>query len=454
VRFYALTCRRVALAPRSAAQQRFGNVPATKQCESAGAAKQPAPAARAARSAHERLLNAVVELADAHGYAALTVERILREAHASRASFYQYFSSVDDCFWSAYRLHGERLAQRVRAAVSDPGASEAVVLRVLAQEALERPTIARLLFSECLAATPVGLLERDALIARLQREAQPDQSAHTGRLPGGILIGGAFRFLAVWLDDRSLAEDPLVELLDWTGLFNEGPARGRWEAAVSELAPMRSASAPGVRRPAGRVRERIIRAATMLAHEKGVRALTVADISRGAAVSRRSFYNEFANKTAAVSAAYEDAFARALAAFTPAYFSASGWPERVWASGVAFSSFFGREPAISYLGFVECHAMGRAFSARAHANQLSFTLFLAEGHGDTDRVEVSRAGCALTALTIAELACHAARAGPGLLMRRLMPLGVYVALAPFLGCEQAASFVSDRVAEGAGAVAV
>jgi AcrR family transcriptional regulator len=48
-------------------------------------------------SSCDRLLEAVIELAARDGYARLTVEKILVVAGVSRATFYQYFRSADDC---------------------------------------------------------------------------------------------------------------------------------------------------------------------------------------------------------------------------------------------------------------------------------------------------------------------------------------------------------------------
>lgn len=48
------------------------------------------------------------------GYASMTVAKILAAAQVSRATFYQYFTHVDDCFRSAYRHHAARLIEESR----------------------------------------------------------------------------------------------------------------------------------------------------------------------------------------------------------------------------------------------------------------------------------------------------------------------------------------------------
>lgn len=54
-------------------------------------------------SAEQRLLDAVTEACARVSYPDLTVEDLLAGAGVSRATFYQYFSNVEDCFLAAYR---------------------------------------------------------------------------------------------------------------------------------------------------------------------------------------------------------------------------------------------------------------------------------------------------------------------------------------------------------------
>jgi AcrR family transcriptional regulator len=406
------------------------------------------------RGAEERLLDAVVVVSDRAGYGALSVERVLREASVSRASFYQYFSNVADCFWSAYRLQADSLCARVASRVGSVPQPLPAVLEALARDALSSPRVARLLMAEPLAAGPRGLLERDALIGRLgQLAGGVPASASAVDLPLAILIGGCFRFLSMTLEIPDFAEDPCAALREWCQTFARGPGERRWSDRLTpQLTPTPKAPVPPVRGGSAgdaRPRGRIIRATAALVHERGLHAITVADIATAAGVSRRSFYNEFSDRLAAYVGAYEYAFEQGLGLCAPAFFSAEYWPERVWQSARAFTGFLAREPSLCYVGFVESFAAGREFSRRVNETQLAFTLFLEEGyrHGSTG-AGASRAAAALTAVTIAEVGAQAARASPGRFIRGMMPLAVYVALAPFIGSDEAGAFVAGKLTEG------
>ena len=193
------------------------------------------------------------------------------------------------------------------------------------------------------------------------------------------------------------------------------------------------------------MRERIIRGAAHAIHTKGFAGVTVLDIAAAAGVSRRTFYKEFRDKTDAFTSAYEYAFEQTIAACAPAFFSSGDWPERVWASGLAFTGFLAREPEFAHLGFVNCYATGRGFQTRAHDTQLAFTLFLQDGYKQRATSGVLREGCsALTAATIFETAFQACRIAPHQL-RTLQPLAVYIALTPFIGASNAGTFITYKL---------
>jgi AcrR family transcriptional regulator len=195
----------------------------------------------------------------------------------------------------------------------------------------------------------------------------------------------------------------------------------------------------------GTLRERLIGATAAAIRENGYAAMTVADIVAAAHVSRRAFYKEFHSKLDAYEASYEHAFRQTLASCTPAFFSARDWPERVWAGAHAFTGYFSREPLLAHLGFVECYAPGPGFASRAHDTQMAFTLFLEDGYRQSPgAARLPRACSALTMACIFEAAFQASRWGAALHMRRMQPLSVYIALAPFTGADRAGRFVAGK----------
>lgn len=72
-----------------------------------------------ARNQRERLLAAIAECLDEHGYDRATVARISGKAQVSKSDFYRHFASKDECFLSAYDDAVERLRREVVAACSE-----------------------------------------------------------------------------------------------------------------------------------------------------------------------------------------------------------------------------------------------------------------------------------------------------------------------------------------------
>jgi AcrR family transcriptional regulator len=399
-----------------------------------------------------RLLDAVTQVATRDGYARLTVERVLREAGVSRATFYQYFASVDDCFWSAYRRHAEQLEATVAAAARRSEQPQLAMLDALVDLAVSRPDVARVLMREGLAAGRTGLTERDALIARLDHaSAGSVAQAATIDLPATILIGSTFGFLAMRLADGSGDDRLREEVREWATAFVRGCSGSSWSSRLAPALPRQPALLPGQSsstRPRGSAHERILHATAQVVRQKGYRAMTVADIVRVARVSQRTFYNEFPSKADAFMATYEQAFQQGLAACAPAFFISAPWPERIWQGAQAFSGFFAREPSLAHVCLVECYAVGPRFARRVQDTQLAFTLFLEDGYRQRPQAQsLSRACSILTTAAMFEIASAGARRGPIMNLRRLQPLAIYVALAPFIGLDAAGEFVMGKLSQ-------
>jgi AcrR family transcriptional regulator len=270
-------------------------------------------------------------------------------------------------------------------------------------------------------------------------------------LPPAVLVGGVFRFLSMRLADGGALDGLREEVRLWSGTYARSPERPSRSAPLAPSLPSSPADSEALRasvRAGAASRERILRATALCAAQSGFRGMTVSDIVALAGVSRRLFYNEFAGKSAAFTAAYESMFQRTIAACTPAFFSERGWPERIWQCGLAFSRFMSREPLLAYLGFVECYAVGPGFVPRVHDTQLAFTLFLEEGFRQSPQAQALPRACAsLTQAAIFEAGFHACRSGVSIYMRRLQPLAAYIALTPFIGRDPAGEFVSATLAE-------
>jgi AcrR family transcriptional regulator len=118
----------------------------------------------------ERLIAGLAEAVAENGYAGTTIGHITRHAAVSRRTFYEHFSSKDECFIAAYDTVMEQLRERVAAAFEEqeewPQAVRAGLGAMLAFLAAE-PNLARLCMVEALVAGPVVVERYDAAIQSL-----------------------------------------------------------------------------------------------------------------------------------------------------------------------------------------------------------------------------------------------------------------------------------------------
>jgi AcrR family transcriptional regulator len=93
---------------------------------------------------------------------------------------------------------------------------------------------------------------------------------------------------------------------------------------------------------------------------RGYTGMTVEDVIARAGVSRRTFYDQFANKQEAFLAAYDEVSDRLLANIDVALRSARGFAESVERCLEAFLYYLAVEPAFAHMCIVEVMAAGPA----------------------------------------------------------------------------------------------
>jgi AcrR family transcriptional regulator len=334
------------------------------------------------------------------------------------------------------------------------------------------PTAARFLFLEGLAGGARALaLRGEALTSAAaiveEARARAPEGAMAPDLPSATLIGGVFRLLAMRLRHGEAGLDGLAsELGAWIDSYavSSGSPRRRRPRLPGRVGPMPAASLPSLEAPpplpAGRHRLsaaqvarsrrlRILAAAARCSYEKGYAQTSVADITAVAQISRNAFYAQFRNKADAATEANERGFQGAMGACSAAFFAASGWPDRVWAGGLALLSFLAAHPAEAYLGFVEFHAVGRAAVQHTYDRVGAFALLLEEGyHWRAQAERLPRASSEALGAVMFELAfgeLNERRSAEGLVA--VLPELAYLILAPFMGPEEAGRFVERKVAE-------
>jgi AcrR family transcriptional regulator len=104
--------------------------------------------------------------------------------------------------------------------------------------------------------------------------------------------------------------------------------------------------------------------------EKGYAATTIADVVRHARVSKRTFYEHFADKEACFLALYVFASESALGVIAEAARSDLPWRERIETSTRAYLDALAERPAVTRTLLVEIQAAGpRALELRRHVMQ-------------------------------------------------------------------------------------
>lgn len=115
----------------------------------------------------ERLIAGLAESVAEHGYAGTTIAHITSHAAVSRRTFYEHFSSKDECFVAAYDTVMKELRERVSEGFDEaddwPHAVRAGIAAMLGFLAAE-PNLARLCMVEALVAGPVVVERYDSAI--------------------------------------------------------------------------------------------------------------------------------------------------------------------------------------------------------------------------------------------------------------------------------------------------
>ena len=122
------------------------------------------------------------------------------------------------------------------------------------------------------------------------------------------------------------------------------------------LGPLRPG--PAVVDADGVHRGRLIVAIVDAVAERGYAATTIADIVALAKVSRRTFYEYFADKEACFLAAYDAATDILLAAIGDAFNAEASWEQRLLAGVEAYLSALAREPSVSRVFLLEVLSAG------------------------------------------------------------------------------------------------
>jgi AcrR family transcriptional regulator len=164
--------------------------------------------------------------------------------------------------------------------------------------------------------------------------------------------------------------------------------------------------------PATEVRRRVLAAMATLVAEKGYAAVTIDDIARGARISKRTFYDHFADKERCLLAAYEAAADQVYdAAERAGGDDGRTARERVDAVIATYLKALAAQPEMTRVFHVEIQAAGAAALERHLAVNLRYAALLRRIAREGDGPALSRALAIAVLGAVHELVLHAIAEG-------------------------------------------
>jgi AcrR family transcriptional regulator len=185
-------------------------------------------------------------------------------------------------------------------------------------------------------------------------------------------------------------------------------------------------------------RERLLTGLVDCVAERGYNATTVAQITKAASVSRRTFYEHFADKEACFLAAYEMVTDHILDSMRAAAGSFDEWPQQVRAALATVLRFLSEEPELARLCMIEPAAAGGEIAARHRETMQRFVEILRAGRpahaGERPLPEVTEETLVGGAISLIVRELSAGRANQ---LEQLLPDLVELILSPYVGAEEA-----------------
>lgn len=193
-------------------------------------------------------------------------------------------------------------------------------------------------------------------------------------------------------------------------------------------------------------RLRLIEGVAEAVVERGFAAITIADIARHAAVSRRTFYEHFDSKEECFLAAFETALAELRERVGAAFASGLGdWPRGVREGIRATLRFLAAEPAPARC-MVEALSVGPGAAERYDAVLESFAPYFRGGRESVPAEVLARLSPTTEQALAGGLVSLMARrvtAGEAERLESLLPDLVEFVLTPYLGGAEAAAFARE-----------
>ncbi|MBN9624131.1 MAG: TetR/AcrR family transcriptional regulator [Actinobacteria bacterium] len=188
-------------------------------------------------------------------------------------------------------------------------------------------------------------------------------------------------------------------------------------------------------------RERLIAGLAEAVAEKGYGGTTIADITRHAAVSRRTFYEHFDGKDECFVAAFDTVTEQLRERVEEAYQAEDDWADGIRAGIAAMLAFLSSEPNLARLGIVEALVAGPVVVERYDAAVQTFLPYLEAGRDGRPKKVLDRLSDSTEEALVGGMVSLISRrivAGQTDELESLLPDLVEFTLAPYVGNDEAA----------------
>jgi AcrR family transcriptional regulator len=188
-------------------------------------------------------------------------------------------------------------------------------------------------------------------------------------------------------------------------------------------------------------RERLIAGLAEAVAEKGYGGTTIADITRHAAVSRRTFYEHFDGKDECFVAAFDTVTEQLRERVDESFKAEDSWPEAAKAGIGAMLSFLAAEPNLARLAMVEAMVAGPVVVERYDAAVETFLPYFAAGRVGRPKKVLNRLSDSTEEALVGGMISLISRrivAGQAEELESLLPDLTEFALAPYVGNDEAA----------------
>lgn len=181
-------------------------------------------------------------------------------------------------------------------------------------------------------------------------------------------------------------------------------------------------------------RERMLLAVAEAVAEQGFVTTTVADIIARARLSRRTFYEHFADKEECFLAAYDTVVEQLLTAVRQAYDQGDTWTQKVHDGLETFLAYLAAEPAFARMCIVEVVAAGTEARGRRDAAMRTFVEFLEPGRDEAPKdIAVPDLAAEIVVGGIYEIIYSRLQRDAADELIEMLPQLLYCALVPYIG---------------------